>query len=174
VTQALDSYISTETFYTTVSNGIKISLRTLLRRKANCGTLLPKGYDRAFRIAQIAARVEEIFGDTDTAQDWISASNRALGDPGHHGHGRRCRAHRCTLDARRAGCLQLMRRAGDDGMRLWRLTHKRFQETAFSREGTFLVGDRWVPLGQRVVYASRALSLCVFESLVHVEIRHTI
>lgn len=57
-------------------------------------------------------------------------------------------------------------------MRLWRLTHKRFQRTAFSGEGTYLVGGRWVPAGRRIVYASRTRSLAVLESLVHMEVRH--
>lgn len=57
-------------------------------------------------------------------------------------------------------------------MRLWRLSHKQFQTTAFTGEGTFQVGGRWVPRGHRVVYASRTLSLCVLESLVHMDVRH--
>ncbi len=57
----------------------RISLRTLSRRKAGRGTLSATGSDRAFRFARIAARVEDVFGDTDTARDWISAPYRALG-----------------------------------------------------------------------------------------------
>jgi len=55
-----------------------ISVRTLSRRKTSRGTLSATESDRAFRFARIAARVEEIFGDAETAQDWISAPNRAL------------------------------------------------------------------------------------------------
>jgi putative toxin-antitoxin system antitoxin component (TIGR02293 family) len=62
-----------------MSNGMKISLRTPSGRKAGRGTQSAKGSDRAFRFARIAARVEDVFGDTNTARDWISAPYRALG-----------------------------------------------------------------------------------------------
>ncbi len=55
-----------------------ISVRTLSRRKTGHGTLSATESDRAFRFARIAARVEEIFGDAEAAQDWISVPNRAL------------------------------------------------------------------------------------------------
>lgn len=57
-------------------------------------------------------------------------------------------------------------------MRLWRLTHRQFQKTAFTGEGSYAVGGRWIPAGCRAVYASQSLSLCVLELLVHVEVRH--
>lgn len=57
-------------------------------------------------------------------------------------------------------------------MLLWRLTHDRFRDTAFTGEGTLAAGSRWIPAGHRAVYASSSLALCVLELLVHVEVRH--
>lgn len=55
-----------------------ISLRTLSRRRSGRGTLSALESDRAFRFARLAARVEDVFGDIRTAQDWINTPNRAL------------------------------------------------------------------------------------------------
>jgi len=51
----------------------------------------------------------------------------------------------------------------------WRLVKQRHAATAFSGEGAARSGGRWNSRGQQVVYASAAQSLCVLESLVHLD-----
>lgn len=57
-------------------------------------------------------------------------------------------------------------------MRIWRLTTRRFADSAFSGVGNREVGSRWVPKGQLAVYASEHLSTAVLETLVHMEPAH--
>ena len=57
-------------------------------------------------------------------------------------------------------------------MRIWRLTSKRYADTAFDGLGTHKKGGRWSPPGAYVVYTSRNLSLCVLEQMVHLDVRH--
>ena len=52
-------------------------------------------------------------------------------------------------------------------MRVYRLTLSRHADTAFSGEGTRLVGSRWTPAGRPVVHTSATVSLAVLETLVH-------
>lgn len=52
-------------------------------------------------------------------------------------------------------------------MRVWRISKRRYANTAFSGEGTKLVGGRWTPKGVRAVYTSSSLALAALELLVH-------
>ena len=57
-------------------------------------------------------------------------------------------------------------------MRLWRLTTKRYAETAFSGIGNAKVGSRWVPAGLPAVYTSEHPATAILENLVHMEPVH--
>ena len=57
-------------------------------------------------------------------------------------------------------------------MRAWRLTTRKYAETAFSGMGNFEVGSRWVPKGLLAVYASENVSTAVLETLVHIDPNH--
>lgn len=57
-------------------------------------------------------------------------------------------------------------------MRVWRLTTKRFADTAFTGIGNRRAGSRWVPEGLLAVYASEHLSTAVLETLVHMDPSH--
>ena len=52
-------------------------------------------------------------------------------------------------------------------MRVWRISRRKYADTAFSGEGTRLVGGRWTPKGVRAVYTSSSLALAALELLVH-------
>lgn len=54
-------------------------------------------------------------------------------------------------------------------MRTWRISKRRYANTAFSGEGTKLVGGRWTPRGVKAVYTSSSLALAALELLVHLE-----
>ena len=49
---------------------------------------------------------------------------------------------------------------------VWRITTRRFADTAFSGEGSRLFGGRWNRKGQAVVYTSESRSLAFLEMLV--------
>lgn len=49
---------------------------------------------------------------------------------------------------------------------VWRITTRRFADTAFSGEGARLFGGRWNRKGQAVVYTSESRSLALLEMLV--------
>ena len=49
----------------------------------------------------------------------------------------------------------------------WRITKKKFQDSAFTGEGAEIAGGRWNSQGTRMVYASSSVSLAVLEILVH-------
>lgn len=49
---------------------------------------------------------------------------------------------------------------------VWRITTRRFQDTAFSGEGARLYGGRWNPPGFELVYTSESRSLALLEMLV--------
>ena len=51
----------------------------------------------------------------------------------------------------------------------WRLVKERHAATAFSGEGAARSGGRWNARGHHVIYASATQSLCVLESLVHLD-----
>lgn len=51
----------------------------------------------------------------------------------------------------------------------WRLVKIRHASTAFSGEGAARAGGRWNSRGRHLVYASGTQSLCVLESLVHLD-----
>lgn len=57
-------------------------------------------------------------------------------------------------------------------MRVWRLTTKRYADTAFSGMGNRKAGSRWVPEGYLAVYTSEHLSTAVLENLVHMDPAH--
>ena len=57
-------------------------------------------------------------------------------------------------------------------MQAWRLTTKRYADTAFSGAGNRKAGSRWVPEGYLSVYTSEHLSLAIVENLVRFEARH--
>ncbi len=57
-------------------------------------------------------------------------------------------------------------------MRVWRISRKKRAETAFSGEGTRLVGSRWTYPGLPAVYTSASIALAVLESLVHMDPGH--
>lgn len=52
-------------------------------------------------------------------------------------------------------------------MRVWRISKRRYTNTAFNGEGTKLVGGRWTPKGVKAVYTSSSLALAALELLVH-------
>lgn len=52
-------------------------------------------------------------------------------------------------------------------MQVWRISKRKYAMTAFSGEGTRLVGGRWTPQGVSAVYTSSSLALAALELLVH-------
>jgi RES domain-containing protein len=54
----------------------------------------------------------------------------------------------------------------------WRLTTRRYADSAFSGIGNRKVGSRWVPEGLLAVYTSEYLSTAVLETLVHIDPSH--
>jgi RES domain-containing protein len=53
------------------------------------------------------------------------------------------------------------------GLKVWRLSKKRYAEAAFTGRGPEIFGGRWNPVGVPVVYSSLSLSLAVLEVFVH-------
>jgi RES domain-containing protein len=53
---------------------------------------------------------------------------------------------------------------------LWRISKRRYADTAFSGEGARRVGGRWNSRGQGMVYTSGTLSLAALEVFVHMEV----
>ncbi|CAN5138908.1 hypothetical protein BH23BAC3_BH23BAC3_04960 [soil metagenome] len=56
-------------------------------------------------------------------------------------------------------------------VRVWRITKRQYQESAFSGEGARLYGGRFNSEGFRAVYASASLSLSLLELLVQIDDR---
>ena len=56
-------------------------------------------------------------------------------------------------------------------VRVWRVTHRQYLESAFSGEGARLFGGRFNSEGLRAVYTSGSLSLSLLELLVQIEDR---
>lgn len=54
-------------------------------------------------------------------------------------------------------------------IKAYRITHKDYQDTAFSGEGARIHGGRWNEKGSPVVYLSSHPALAVLEVLVHLE-----
>lgn len=52
---------------------------------------------------------------------------------------------------------------------IWRITSKKFKESAFSGEGARLFGGRWNSPGIPLIYTAESKSLVVLEILVHLE-----
>ncbi|WP_082432934.1 RES family NAD+ phosphorylase [Thiohalorhabdus denitrificans] len=52
-------------------------------------------------------------------------------------------------------------------MRVWRLTHPKWKEAAFTREGGRIAGRRWNPPGWAAIYCAASLALAMLEVLVH-------
>lgn len=52
-------------------------------------------------------------------------------------------------------------------MRVWRMSHPRWTDDAFSGEGSRRAGRRWNPKGWPVVYCADSLALAMLEVLVH-------
>ena len=57
-------------------------------------------------------------------------------------------------------------------IQVWRLSRASRVTTAFTGEGTRLIGSRWTHLGLPAVYTSGSIALAVLESLVHMDIAH--
>ena len=53
---------------------------------------------------------------------------------------------------------------------LWRISKRKYADTAFSGEGARRVGGRWNSRGQGLVYTSGTLSLAALEVFVHMEV----
>ena len=53
-------------------------------------------------------------------------------------------------------------------IRVWRITGKKYSESAFDGEGARRFGGRWNHRGSPVVYTSDSLALAALEQLVHV------
>jgi RES domain-containing protein len=53
---------------------------------------------------------------------------------------------------------------------LWRISKRKYANTAFSGEGARRVGGRWNSRGQGMVYTSGTLSLAALEVFVHMEV----
>jgi len=51
----------------------------------------------------------------------------------------------------------------------WRITKKKFRDSAFTGEGAEIAGGRWNNQGTRMVYAFSSVSLSILEILVHLE-----
>ncbi len=62
-----------------VLSALALSPRTIARRKEE-SRLTPVESDRVYRLARIAARAEEVFGDLVKARTWMVRPNRALGN----------------------------------------------------------------------------------------------
>lgn len=56
--------------------------------------------------------------------------------------------------------------------RVWRITHKKYRDTAFSGEGARLYGGRFNSEGRKAVYTSGHLSLALLELFVQMDNRH--
>jgi RES domain-containing protein len=56
-------------------------------------------------------------------------------------------------------------------VRVWRITHRQYAESAFSGEGARLYGGRFNSEGKRAVYTSGSLSLSLLELLVQINDR---
>jgi RES domain-containing protein len=56
------------------------------------------------------------------------------------------------------------------GLSLWRISKRKYADTAFSGEGARRVGGRWNPCGQGMAYTSGTLSLAALEVFVHMEV----
>ena len=56
-------------------------------------------------------------------------------------------------------------------LKAWRLSLRKYAESAFSGEGPRIFGGRWNPVGVPVVYSSLSLSLAVLEVFVHMTAR---
>jgi len=56
-------------------------------------------------------------------------------------------------------------------VRVWRITHRQYAESAFSGEGARLYGGRFNSEGIRAVYTSGSLSLSLLELLVQIDDR---
>lgn len=56
-------------------------------------------------------------------------------------------------------------------VRVWRITRRQYQDSAFSGEGARLYGGRFNSEGFRAVYASSSLSLSLLELLVQIDDR---
>ena len=56
-----------------------------------------------------------------------------------------------------------------EGLKVWRLTRKRFADRAFDGEGARLYGGRWNHKGVAAVYCAATLSLAALELFVHLE-----
>ena len=54
-------------------------------------------------------------------------------------------------------------------IRVWRLTRKKYADTAFSGKGAGLFEGRWNPQGIPMVYASENISLALLETLIHID-----
>ena len=52
---------------------------------------------------------------------------------------------------------------------VWRLSKRKYAETAFSGEGGLYVAGRWTPKGYRAAYTSESLALASLEVFVHAE-----
>ncbi len=58
----------------------------------------------------------------------------------------------------------------NSGLVLWRISKRKYADSAFSGEGARRVGGRWNSRGQGMVYTSGTLSLAALEVFVHMEI----
>ncbi len=56
------------------------------------------------------------------------------------------------------------------GLSLWRISKRKYADTAFSGEGARRVGGRWNSHGQGMVYTFGTLSLAALEVFVHMEV----
>jgi len=56
--------------------------------------------------------------------------------------------------------------AAEPGQTVWRITTRRFAQSAFSGEGARLFGGRWNRPGQSVIYTAQSRSLALLEMLV--------
>ena len=57
---------------------------------------------------------------------------------------------------------------------LWRISKRKYADTAFSGEGARRVGGRWNSRGQGMVYTSGTLSLAALEVFVHMEVEDVV
>ena len=56
-----------------------------------------------------------------------------------------------------------------ESLAVWRLSKRKYAQTAFSGEGGLHVAGRWTPRGFRAVYVSESLALASLEVFVHAE-----
>lgn len=54
-------------------------------------------------------------------------------------------------------------------MELFRITTRKWMNSAFDGEGARLVGGRWTSAGRRAVYTASSTSLAILETLAHVD-----